>query len=71
MKIYGKYIPTFMQVFLDDFVIYNKKAKHLSLSKESKPSLAMSEKVSNSAFKFEFGKVRIQVHQWCIFRPYS
>ena len=25
MEAFGEYIPTFMQVFLDDFVVYNRK----------------------------------------------
>ena len=29
MEIFGDYIPTFMQVFLDDFVVYNRKEEHL------------------------------------------
>ena len=29
MEIFGEFIPTFMQVFLDDFAVYNRKGEHL------------------------------------------
>ena len=29
MEIFGEYIPGFMQVFLDDFTVYNRKTEHL------------------------------------------
>ena len=29
-EIFGEYIPAFMQVFLDDFVVYGTRAKHLA-----------------------------------------
>ena len=30
MEIFGEYIPTFMQVFLDDFVVYSKRTDHFT-----------------------------------------
>ena len=27
-EIFGEYIPTFMQVFLNDFVVYSRKSEH-------------------------------------------
>ena len=29
MEIFGEYIPDFMQVFLDDFVVYSRQTEHL------------------------------------------
>ena len=29
MEIFGEYIPAFMQVFLDDFTMYNRMIEHL------------------------------------------
>ena len=33
-EIFAEYIPTFMQVFLDDFVVYNRKSEHFELCLE-------------------------------------
>ena len=29
MEIFGEFIPAFMQVFLDDFVVYSREGDHL------------------------------------------
>ena len=61
MEIFGEFIPTFMQVFLDDFAVYSRKGEHLDylrLCLEKRRRYQLSLNPSKCVFGVTSGVVR-------------